>query len=58
MLNEQVRNERNTSQARRLKNAYENMLVFENERQRDKKERAVLKQVAETEKMRGMALNF
>ena len=32
MLNDQVRTERNTSQARKLKNAYENMLIFEQDR--------------------------
>lgn len=58
MLNEQVRSERNTSQARKLKRAYENMLIFEQDRQRDKQERAELQKESEKQKMRGIALNF
>ena len=35
-----VRHETNQAQARKLKVAYENMLVFEAERQQEKQERA------------------
>ena len=35
-LTEQIRNDRDRNQRQRLKSAYEKMLVFEAERQRDK----------------------
>ena len=47
MLNERVRCERNTSQTRKLKRAYENMLIFEQDRQRDKQERILQKKEVE-----------
>ena len=53
-----VKNDKNQTQTRKLKTAYENMLVFEQERLRDKEERAQLQQQVESTKMRDMAINY
>jgi len=58
VLNETLRQEKNQSYARKLKHAYENMLIFEQDRLKDKEQRQEQKQEATTVKLRGMALNF
>lgn len=44
--NSQLRQEKNKSQARKLKVAYEQMLVFEQERQQEKHERRSVQEAA------------
>lgn len=53
-----VRQEKNQTQSRKLKAAYENMLVFEEERLIDKEDREQLQKQAKSTKMRSMAINY
>ena len=57
-LTEQVRSSRDRHQRQRLKLAYERMLVFEAERQREKQERSELEKTAQDGKMRRIAVNY
>ena len=43
---------------RKLKVAYDSMLVFEQERQQEKQERSIMKEKVQTNKMRNYAVNY
>ena len=53
-----VKHEKNQTESRKLKAAYENMLVFEAERQREKLERQSINAQAEQTRLRGLAVNY
>ena len=58
MKSSMVRQEKNQTESRKLKAAYENMLVFEAERQREKLERQNIQTQAEQTRLRGLAVNY
>ena len=58
MKSETVRQQKEQNQVRKLKVAYDSMLVYEQDRQQDKQERSVLKVKVQTNKLRDFAVNF
>jgi len=55
---EAIRRQKNESQARRLKAGYEGMLMFEEQRVKEKKERQALRNLTQQDKLRTMVVNF